>query len=149
MKRLKIVNAERCTGCHSCEFACAVAHSETKDMNEMVLTGKKSGGRISVKIRKGKIAVVHCHHCKKAQCLLACPSEAIYRDEEQNLVLLDEAKCIGCMKCVEACPFGTLAPHPNGKTVLKCDLCMERLTNGQDPACVEACPTNVITLNVR
>jgi formate dehydrogenase iron-sulfur subunit len=31
----------------------------------------------------------------------------------------------------------------------KCDLCVERLARGQHPACVEACPHDVLTFGIR
>jgi Fe-S-cluster-containing dehydrogenase component len=46
--------------------------------------------------------------------------------------------------CVQACPFGVITLDSNGKGVLKCDLCVERLAEGQEPACVMACPTKVL-----
>jgi formate dehydrogenase iron-sulfur subunit len=47
--------------------------------------------------------------------------------------------------CVQACPFGVIAMNLHGKGVLKCDLCIERLAEGQEPACVASCPTKAVT----
>jgi Fe-S-cluster-containing dehydrogenase component len=47
--------------------------------------------------------------------------------------------------CVHACPFGVLTVDANGRGVLKCDLCVERLAEGQEPACVAGCPTKAVT----
>jgi Fe-S-cluster-containing dehydrogenase component len=52
--------------------------------------------------------------------------------------------CIGCHMCVQACPFGVIAVREDGKGVLKCDLCIERLREGQEPACVSSCPTKAL-----
>jgi formate dehydrogenase iron-sulfur subunit len=46
--------------------------------------------------------------------------------------------------CVQACPFGVISLRVNGKGVLKCDLCAERLAAGAEPACVVACPTRAL-----
>jgi Fe-S-cluster-containing dehydrogenase component len=46
--------------------------------------------------------------------------------------------------CVQACPFGVITISPDGKGVLKCDLCVTRLAEGKDPACVTACPTGAL-----
>jgi len=54
-------------------------------------------------------------------------------DEKTGAVIIDEKKCIGCLVCVQACPFGAILVGPGGE-VLKCDLC------GGDPKCVLHCP---------
>jgi Fe-S-cluster-containing dehydrogenase component len=50
--------------------------------------------------------------------------------------------------CVHACPFGVLTVDADGRGVLKCDLCIERLADGQEPACVAGCPTKAVTFEV-
>ena len=88
---------------------------------------------------------VHCHHCEEAACVAACPTGAAHRDAETSLVLVEAARCIGCKMCVQACPFGVIVMGPAGTSAIKCDLCIERLVAGQQPACVEACPTPALT----
>ena len=46
--------------------------------------------------------------------------------------------------CVQACPFGVITMSSEGKGVLKCDLCIERLARGLEPACVSSCPTHAL-----
>ncbi len=145
MKKSLIIHIEKCVGCHSCEFACAVAHSSTKDMMSVIRAGEKPGYRLFVEPYQGMAVPVHCNHCEEAACMLACPTGAIYREEEDGPVLLDVARCIGCKMCVQACPFGVMTVSSDGKGVLKCDLCIERLAEGQVPACVESCKTKAVT----
>ncbi len=147
MKKSLIVTIERCVGCHSCEFACAVAHSSTKDMMSAIRAGEKPAYRIFVESYQGLSVPVPCNHCEEAACMLACPTAAIYREEENGPVLFDVSRCIGCKMCVQACPFGVMTLSYDGKTALKCDLCIERLAQGLVPACVEGCPTKAITFN--
>ena len=144
MKKALIVTAERCLGCHSCEFACAVAHSREKEPNAIVRSGARPGYRIFVEAYRGKAIPVHCSHCEEAACLLSCPTGAICRKEEKGPVLLDLTRCVGCRICVLACPFGVMTLNLDGRGVLKCDLCVERLATGQEPACVMACPTKAV-----
>ncbi len=144
MKKVIVAHIERCMGCHSCELACAVAHSVSKDLNTMVRVGEKPGIRIYMEAYEGIAIPIHCNHCEEAACLLACPTGAIHRKEERGPVMVDTSRCIGCRMCVQACPFGVITLDSNGKGVLKCDLCMERLAEGQEPACVAACPTKVV-----
>jgi carbon-monoxide dehydrogenase iron sulfur subunit len=144
MKKVIVAHIERCMGCHSCEIACAMAHSIMRDLNDMVLIGEKPGVRIYMETYEGRAIPIHCNHCEEAACLLACPTGAIYRKEERGPVFVDTTRCIGCRMCVQACPFGVITLDSNGKGVLKCDLCVERLAEGQEPACVMACPTKVL-----
>ena len=148
-KRLTVlVDPSQCMGCRSCEIACAVAHSESKDLLRAVCSGEKPGYRINVEAY-GRMAVpVHCKHCEEAACVLACPTGAVHREGPNGPVLFDEARCIGCKMCVQACPFGVITVSPDGKGVLKCDLCVERLARGQEPACVYACPTGALVFGV-
>jgi carbon-monoxide dehydrogenase iron sulfur subunit len=144
MKKVIVAHIERCMGCHSCEIACAMAHSIMKNLNDMVRIGEKPGVRIYMEAYEGKAIPIHCNHCEEAACLLACPTGAIHRKEERGPVFVDTTRCIGCRMCVQACPFGVITLDSNGKGALKCDLCVERLAEGQEPACVMACPTKVL-----
>ena len=144
MAKIIEVTIEKCMGCHSCEFACAVAHSTTKDMNAVVIDGERPGNRISVEAFGVNAVPINCRHCEEPACVMACPTGAVYRENKNDPVLVDVERCIGCRMCVQACPFGVITMSPNGKGVLKCDLCIERLAEGQEPACVEACPTHAL-----
>ena len=144
MRKVIFIDIEKCMGCKSCEFACAVEHSKTKDMYAIIRAGEKPGSRITVESYGRKAIPVNCNHCEEAACLLACPTGAIYRKEEGGPVLVDHTRCIGCHMCVQACPFGVITVRADGKGVLKCDLCIERLAEGREPACIAACPTHAL-----
>jgi carbon-monoxide dehydrogenase iron sulfur subunit len=60
--------------------------------------------------------------------------------------LIDQDRCIGCKFCIVVCPFGVIGVANDSKVVVKCDLCIERTKAGQEPACVEACPTKALKL---
>lgn len=76
--------------------------------------------------------------------MMICPSEAIYRETDLGPVLIDADRCIGCKMCIVACPFGVIEFSPDGGVAVKCDQCIERTAAGEDPACVEACPTRAL-----
>jgi len=139
-----ICRIDRCLGCRSCELACAVAHSESKDIFKAVREDPKPRRRVNVESAGAHGLPLQCRHCENAPCIMACPTEAMHRDSQNGPVLIDEARCIGCKLCMVVCPFGSISASADGKAVLKCDLCQKRLEAGQEPACVAACLTHAL-----
>ncbi len=146
MPRVIIVNVEKCVGCHSCEMACAIAHSESGDLFEAVKQEPLSRPGVMV-VAVGEAAVpLQCRHCEDAPCAAVCPKEALQRPDPEGPVVVDHELCTGCQACVIVCPFGMITVSSDGKFVIKCDLCIERLGRGERPACVEACPRGALRL---
>ncbi|MBN2439890.1 MAG: 4Fe-4S binding protein [Spirochaetales bacterium] len=144
MSKVIMVNVEKCVGCHSCELACALAHTKAGNLAVAIQNGERPGTRIAIEVSGNKPIPLHCHHCEVASCMMVCPSGAIHRKALREPVLVDQEKCIGCHMCVQACPFGMMMISPSGKGVHKCDHCIERLKIGMEPACVIACPTKAV-----
>jgi formate dehydrogenase iron-sulfur subunit len=84
-----------------------------------------------------------CKHCTHAACLEVCPTGALFRTE-YGTVVVQEDVCNGCGYCVPACPFGVLDRREGDGRVWKCTLCYDRLKDGKEPACAQACPTDSI-----
>ncbi|MGH7699646.1 MAG: 4Fe-4S dicluster domain-containing protein [Gemmatimonadales bacterium] len=84
-----------------------------------------------------------CKHCVQAGCLEVCPTGAIVRTEFDTVVIQSDV-CNGCRLCIAACPFGVIDINPASNTAQKCTLCYDRLQNGLEPACSQACPTDSI-----
>ena len=95
-------------------------------------------------------APVMCQHCEKPPCVDVCPTGASFKRAD-GLVLVDKHICIGCRYCMMACPFKARsfvheehddqkAAAPRGKgTVEGCNMCVDRIDAGRQPACVERC----------
>jgi nitrate reductase beta subunit len=80
-----------------------------------------------------------CNHCLNPACVAACPSGAIYKREEDGVVLVNENKCRAWRMCVAACPYKKVYYNwATGKSE-KCILCFPRLESGQAPACAHSC----------
>lgn len=144
MEKIILVNSKTCLSCHSCEVACAVAHSASRRLIEAVYEETKSVPRIILEHSGEEVLPLHCRHCEEAPCVTVCPSGAVSRPAAGSPVLLDQSLCIGCQACLIVCPFGVIRQGKDGKSLIKCDLCSSRLGEGQVPACVEACPTRTI-----
>jgi carbon-monoxide dehydrogenase iron sulfur subunit len=142
--KIILCDSNRCLGCRSCEVACALEHSESKDLREAVLEKPGPQSRVTVEAAGDHGLPLQCRHCEDAPCVAVCPTEAIHRMSDGGPVLIDEERCIGCRMCLIACPFGVISTSRDGGAVVKCDLCIERQEAGQEPACVTACPTQAI-----
>lgn len=134
------VRFDRCTGCHTCEIACAVEHSKCKSLFEAIFEHPVPKNRLYVEwvSPDGKVPVL-CRHCEDAPCMHACISGAIQRNED-GVVITDTDKCIGCWTCVMVCPYGVVGRHMEIQRAFRCDKCPDR----EIPACVDACPTNAL-----
>jgi nitrate reductase beta subunit len=73
-----------------------------------------------------------CNHCTYPACLAACPRNAIYKRPEDGVVLVDQTRCRGYRKCVEACPYKKAMYRPTTRVTEKCIACYPRL-EGKDP----------------
>lgn len=81
-----------------------------------------------------------CNHCRNPPCVQVCPVGATFATTE-GFVLVDAKHCIGCAACVHGCPYGSRFMNPDTGVADKCTWCYHRVKKGQQPACVEACPT--------
>jgi Fe-S-cluster-containing dehydrogenase component len=73
-----------------------------------------------------------------------CPSGALQK-LETGQVILDESLCVGCGACQYACHLGIPEQRRDGRVMVKCDLCPDRLKLGMEPACVSSCKTDALT----
>ena len=60
-------------------------------------------------------------------------------------VIINDQLCIGCKNCMIACPFGSIYINGNTNMLIKCDLCSDITSPGEDPICVKSCPASALT----
>ncbi|MEE6282574.1 4Fe-4S dicluster domain-containing protein [Georgenia sp. MJ170] len=90
-----------------------------------------------------------CKHCTHAACLDVCPTGSLFRTEFGTVVVQPDI-CNGCGYCVPACPYGVIERRRGPEGALnvgiaqKCTLCYDRIGDGLQPACAQACPTQSI-----
>lgn len=158
-KFVMVIDLARCKNARSCVEACQKAHK--LDFHQEYM-------KIQL-IQNNENADPYwfpkpCFHCSEPPCVTVCPTGATFKRDD-NIVLVDNERCIGCKFCVTSCPYSarqfqwahndemqninqpyspeTGIPAPEG-TVMKCDFCPDLLRQGEIPYCAKACPMGVI-----
>lgn len=129
MRGTILVNPEKCIDCKACEEECGRIHQESCIIVETI-------EELSIP--------VFCQHCEVPVCAIVCPTGALKQMGMKEPVMVDDDLCVGCKSCIIVCPYGVLRLRNNHKGIIKCNLCIDRLDEGKDPACVEACPTDAL-----
>jgi nitrate reductase / nitrite oxidoreductase, beta subunit len=80
-----------------------------------------------------------CNHCDHPACVAACPRKAIYKREEDGIVLVDQERCRGYQHCIEACPYKKVFFNVINRASEKCIGCFPRVEQGNVALCVESC----------
>jgi molybdopterin-containing oxidoreductase family iron-sulfur binding subunit len=160
-----VIDLKRCYGCYACVMACKVAnHTPPGVFWSRILKGES--GTFPNTVRQA--LPVLCMHCEEPSCMEVCPTGATQKTDD-GIVIVEQDKCMGCKYCIMACPYGArysvekwesyfpeglpLSPYEEFAkaaweeksgcgVATKCDFCRERITDGREPACVEACPAD-------
>lgn len=127
------ISPEKCTGCLACQVFCSLVH-------EGQIVPHLSRIRVLRSENGGPYLPVVCPPCDEKPCIQVCPEPNAIQLTREGIVIIHEAYCTGCSKCIHACPLGAISFHrlpgrgKHGKAVaLKCDHC------GGDPLCVKTC----------
>ena len=80
-----------------------------------------------------------CNHCSNPGCLAACPRGAIFKRDQDGVVLVDQERCEGLRYCVAACPYKKIYFNPKLFKSEKCIFCFPRIEKGLPPACAQQC----------
>jgi len=89
-----------------------------------------------------------CEHCLNPACVASCPSGAIYKREEDGIVLIDQEKCRGWRMCVSGCPYKKVYYNWSTGKSEKCTLCYPRIESGNPTVCSETCVGRIRYLGV-
>jgi Fe-S-cluster-containing dehydrogenase component len=142
-----LYDSTQCLGCRACEEACAKAHGLPVPQDEMIpgkvrMTSETQRTVVNTfTTSKGDIMVKkQCMHCNQPACAAACLTQAMYKTKEGPVIWRGE-KCMGCRYCMVSCPFDVpkFEYHSANPKIVKCDLCYDRISEGNKPACIEAC----------
>lgn len=164
-----VMDLRRCIGCRACTVACKAENNVSLGRFRAVIQEKTMGTFPNTKKAFLPLMCNHCEGNKKdgvPPCVKICPeypgkrakfktasgktiryrSGGTYKRPD-GLILIDVAQCIGCGKCVDACPYGVRSMNPFVKAggdptkqcADKCDMCAHRIDNGVEPSCVNTC----------
>lgn len=152
-----LVDLTRCTGCNSCALACKVANDRSDPTSipsaisadaysfvDVRHVSDPHGAPLEVFVKR------QCMHCVDPACVSACTVGAL-RKTPEGPVVYDSYKCIGCRYCQYACPYGVPTydwDSPLG-LIGKCEMCADRIAEGDKPACADACPNGAIRFGKR
>jgi Fe-S-cluster-containing dehydrogenase component len=139
------VDMRKCIGCKCCVVACNEQNGNPAAINWRRVSEIEGGWYPSA---QRAYLSIGCHHCVEPTCLLGCPVDAYKKDAATGIVLHSADACIGCQYCTWNCSYGVPQYNPERGVVGKCDMCHTRLGLGQSPACVSACPTGAIQIEI-
>ena len=164
-----VMDLRKCIGCRACTVACKSENGVSLGRFRTVIQEKTFGTFPNT--TKAFLPIM-CNHCegndedKIPPCVKACPEypgermtyetpdgkKIRYRGgathkRPDGMILIEKELCIGCGKCIDACPYGVRSfdpfvkagKKPEKQAVDKCDFCRHRVENGIEPACVNTC----------
>ncbi|MCA9869171.1 MAG: 4Fe-4S dicluster domain-containing protein [Caldilineae bacterium] len=152
-----LVDLTRCNGCDSCALACKQANQRPEEDQIPNQLSSDSYSFVDRRVYVGDAGQEQqmpvkrqCMHCLHPACVSACTVGALTKTPD-GPVVYDSSKCIGCRYCQYACPFGVPTydwANPLG-LIHKCQFCISRLDEGEQPACVAGCPTGALRFGTR
>ena len=140
----------RCTGCKTCQMACKDYKNidlgiSFRHVYEVTIgdTVKDADGILTTTCVSYPLSM-SCNHCDSPVCFEKCPQSAIIKDADTGLMSIDEEKCIGCGTCAIVCPYNAPKVDRSKGHSVKCDGCADRVAEGLNPICVDACPVRAL-----
>ncbi|NHZ72697.1 MAG: 4Fe-4S dicluster domain-containing protein [Aquificales bacterium] len=134
-----LIDVTHCIDCRACNVAYSVENEVSMNSTRIWMNGTGVVGEFPN--LQSYTAPFHCMHCTDPSCVSACTVGALTRDHD-GIVQYDDDRCIGCRYCIYACPFQVPNIDLNEQLplIVKCDMCGDRLEEGEQPACAATCP---------
>ncbi len=163
MPKSFFINTILCTACRGCQIACKQWHNLPAEKTTNVGSFQNPQDlsfdtyklvRMQEEIIDGKIQWLffpdQCRHCIEAPCYeTANDEEAIYRHPATGaIVYTANTRYLDADEIIDSCPYNIPRKGTDG-TLAKCDMCIDRVTNGLQPACVKTCPTGCMNFGER
>ncbi len=149
-QRAFLFDMRLCTGCKTCVVACGDAHGKRCDAGFRTVREHVAGdtlqscdGEFESSCRFYYTSST-CGHCDRPACVAACSHGACTKDSGTGIVSIDARACAGCGSCARACPHHAVHLDAQDGFARKCDGCHDLVAQGEEPVCVEACPTRAL-----
>ena len=137
-KRLgMLIDLSLCIGCNACAVACKLENDVPANDVFNVWVESWDGDRGDGYVCRTNVPK-QCNQCTNPSCVPVCPTGATYIAED-GTVQINADECIGCQACMAACPYGARSYNEDLNVVEKCTCCVQRLKDGESPACVHNC----------
>ena len=162
------VDLDACSGCKACVVACHTLNGleETESWRKVgtltigeptstttsdplpiaIAPESTSASTATLQTSGVQHVTTACHHCEDPGCLNGCPVKAYDKDPVTGIVRHLDDQCIGCKYCTMMCPYEVPKYSKRLGIVRKCDMCHQRLSVGEAPACVQSCPNEAIAI---
>ena len=145
------INLHRCIGCRTCTVSCKMENGVADGIARIPVYNDE--GTTTLDVPSGTYPNVTflwrptpCQHCDNPPCVEVCPTGATTKRKD-GVVVVDKTTCIGCESCAKACPYNTRSLDPETQIIDKCELCIHRLSNGEEKTmCQLCCPNRAITV---
>jgi len=131
-----VIDQSRCIGCEACVQACMECGTHR---GRSLIHLERIDPAVST-----QTAPMVCMHCEDPTCAQVCPADAIRQTETGVVQSALKPRCIGCSNCVLACPFGVPKYYAEIDQMMKCDMCLDRTSEGLKPMCASVCPSEAL-----
>ena len=152
------IDTTLCTACRACQVACKQWHNLPAE--ETVNRGSYQNPadlsfdtyklvRMEEKMVSNRLQWLffpeQCRHCIEPPCLdTAYDQKAIFKDPKTGAVIFTaETRNHDADAIRASCPYDIPRKASDG-TIAKCDMCLDRVQNGLEPACVKTCPSGAM-----
>jgi molybdopterin-containing oxidoreductase family iron-sulfur binding subunit len=95
------IDLDKCIGCRACTVSCAAENNLPPGVVYRPVIEEEIGTYPNVRIRSTPRP---CMHCDEPPCVPVCPADATHKRPD-GIVDIHYDKCIGCARCIEACPY--------------------------------------------
>lgn len=163
MSKSFLIDTTLCTACRGCQVACKQWHDlpAEKTVNRGGYQNPEDLSFDTYKLVRMKEEEIdgrlrwlffpdQCRHCLEPPCRdVADDPRAIFSDAATGAVLYTAyTRELDREEITASCPYNIPRAAADG-VLAKCDMCLDRVQNGLEPACVKTCPTGAMAFGDR
>ena len=163
MSKSFFIDTTLCTACRGCQVACKQWHDLPAEQTvnrgdyqnpEDLSFDTYKLVRMEEEFIDGRLRWLffpdQCRHCLEPPCQdTAGEPTAIFTDAPTGAVIYTANTAgLNGAEITESCPYNIPRQSSDG-TLAKCDMCLDRVQNGWQPACVKVCPTGAMNFGDR